>query len=461
MSGLKRRISHISLRGRRISHDAHHPPPLILDVPDDHHPIPVAVSPRSHHSLDTLTRTISGGGLGKHYSDSEDTESSSSGHTRSSSAASSSQAEYSQVESSPPSIPRASESAEDRRAISGLSARLPPPESLTAPIEALVLPSSQPELSIAERKSVTSFVPLTVPVESLVRVQDETAPLPAAEDGPHLEPWEVPLPPLEPCDIPLPDEGDPSPVPLPDEGDKGSDSHLVLAPPLAVGIFAATLSIQEDGSDSPSYQVPLPHFVLWDVPLSAEDLEQPPIVEEDLDSAPTPDSPLIIPMDPLGVSQPEPSAAVLEEASATLDSQLSASMNVAREIPLVSPPAPVGEPEVPNPFIADPDDSSNDTSALEDNMAHPVQEITLAPPQPTVLTPRSPNLNKSVPPTPALPSDDEDEEDIPELYLPSLTLPTMFLPIPNVRSPLFSSLTWWLSKDAVNYSTLCNIRQTH
>ena len=57
-------------------------------------------------------------------------------------------------------------------------------------------------------------------------------------------------------------------------------------------------------------------------------------------------------------------------------------------------------------------------------------------------------------------SDDEDEEDAPELYLPGLTLPTMFLPIPNVRYPLFSSLTWWLSKSMINYSARCTVRQT-
>ncbi|KAI0731358.1 hypothetical protein C8Q76DRAFT_612246 [Earliella scabrosa] len=105
-------------------------------------------------------------------------------------------------------------------------------------------------------------------------------------------------------------------------------------------------------------------------------------------------------------------------------------MEVQRETPLVSPPAPVGEPEVPNPFSADPDDGSSDEA--EDHMAQSVQDIALAPPQTiTMPTPRSPNFNKSVPPTPALPSDDEDEEDVPELYLPSLIVPTMFLPIPN------------------------------
>ncbi|RPD76400.1 hypothetical protein L226DRAFT_460848 [Lentinus tigrinus ALCF2SS1-7] len=116
-------------------------------------------------------------------------------------------------------------------------------------------------------------------------------------------------------------------------------------------------------------------------------------------------------------------------------------MEVPRETPLVSPPEPVGEPEVPNPFIEDPDTSSDESSA---DSAHSA-EIALAPPA-TVPTPRTPDFNKSVPPTPvvaAAASDDEDEEDVPELYLPGLTLPTMFLPIPNT-DPLSTLLTKYI-----------------
>ncbi|KAI0741612.1 hypothetical protein C8Q80DRAFT_1110193 [Daedaleopsis nitida] len=112
-------------------------------------------------------------------------------------------------------------------------------------------------------------------------------------------------------------------------------------------------------------------------------------------------------------------------------------MEVQRETPLVSPPAPVGEPEVPNPFIEDLDaESSENVSVASESMVQSMlvpaaEEIPLAPPQAAIPTPRSPNFNKSVPPTPTLPSEDEDEDDVPELYLPGLTLPTMFLPIPN------------------------------
>ncbi|RDX48174.1 hypothetical protein OH76DRAFT_1352964 [Lentinus brumalis] len=121
-------------------------------------------------------------------------------------------------------------------------------------------------------------------------------------------------------------------------------------------------------------------------------------------------------------------------------------MEVPREIPLVSPPAPVGEPEIPNPFIEDPDATSSDESSADSqqDMTHSA-EIALAPPA-TVPTLRSPNLNKPVSTTPAVataPSDDEDEEDVPELYLPGLTLPTMFLPIPNT-DPLSTLLTKYI-----------------
>ncbi|KAI0358032.1 hypothetical protein OH77DRAFT_1397582 [Trametes cingulata] len=134
-------------------------------------------------------------------------------------------------------------------------------------------------------------------------------------------------------------------------------------------------------------------------------------------------------------------------------------MELPRAEPLVSPPAPVGEPEVPDPFLREPDDSSEEDSsdasdgegasgAVSPCAAPAAVEIALAPSQPALAsTPRSPNLNKSVPPTlaPAARSDDEeeDEEEAPELYLPGLTLPTMFLPIPNT-DPLSTLLTKYI-----------------
>lgn len=133
-----------------------------------------------------------------------------------------------------------------------------------------------------------------------------------------------------------------------------------------------------------------------------------------------------------------------EPRTATLDSQLTASMELPRTEPLFSPPAPVGEPDVPDPFLKEPVDSEDESVSAEEGIspfATPaVEEVTLAPTEPvTPSLPRSPNINKSVPPTPlpqASDDDDEDEDEAPEFYLPGLTLPTMFLPIPNVRYPV-------------------------
>ncbi|KAH9852648.1 hypothetical protein C2E23DRAFT_730367 [Lenzites betulinus] len=116
-------------------------------------------------------------------------------------------------------------------------------------------------------------------------------------------------------------------------------------------------------------------------------------------------------------------------------------MELPRAEPLLSPPAPVGEPEVPDPFLREPEGSSDEVSvsALPEDTISPsatpaVEEVTLAAVEPSTPIPRSPNVNKSVPPTPlpaASDDEDEDEEEAPEFYLPGLTLPTMFLPIPN------------------------------
>ena len=298
-----------------------------------------------------------------------------------------------------------------------LHKRFPPPQSLTAPLETLIVHETDSSSSRSRKYSLASFESLTAPIESLVLSEDETSSasvLEVHEVYISVEPWQIPLPEspvIEPRDVPVP--------------------------------------------------------------------------------ASLPDSPCILPMDPLGVSQPEllelaqepevtssdvPTvlvegvAPVDEALTSTLDSQLSSSMEISREDPLVSPPAPVGEPQVPNPFIEDPDaqSSGEDASVASEEprtglvVEAAASEIELAPPPEP--TPTAANVNKAMPPTPALPSDDEDEEDVPELYLPGLTLPTMFLPIPNVRYPLFSSLTWWFSKSAINYSFAlhrsCTIRQT-
>ncbi|KAJ7623179.1 hypothetical protein FB45DRAFT_924801 [Roridomyces roridus] len=102
-----------------------------------------------------------------------------------------------------------------------------------------------------------------------------------------------------------------------------------------------------------------------------------------------------------------------------------------------SPPAVYTEPEVPDPFLIDDEDSGGEEPgevAAATESQHVLAPVPLAtPPSPVPLaTPISPTLtanrNKDVPPPP---SEDSDQDEAPELYLPGLCIPTMFLPIPN------------------------------
>lgn len=116
-----------------------------------------------------------------------------------------------------------------------------------------------------------------------------------------------------------------------------------------------------------------------------------------------------------------------------------------------SPPTVYIEPEVPDPFLIDSDDESDEESGATPTESQqaiaPAHDVPLAP----VAAPSSPNLfgsplqspnrNKDVPPPP---QSDSDEEEAPELYLPGLCIPTMFLPIPNVRVSSPHLLIWWL-----------------
>ena len=97
------------------------------------------------------------------------------------------------------------------------------------------------------------------------------------------------------------------------------------------------------------------------------------------------------------------------------------------------------EPEVPDPFLVDEqeDDTSDEEQLESSGTISPAQNVSLGHSQPSLLIgnpPVSPllNINKDVPLPPSNDSEDE-EEDIPDVYLPSLVAPTMFLPIPNVR----------------------------
>ncbi|KAJ7446747.1 hypothetical protein FB451DRAFT_1291373 [Mycena latifolia] len=113
-----------------------------------------------------------------------------------------------------------------------------------------------------------------------------------------------------------------------------------------------------------------------------------------------------------------------------------------------SPPTTYIEPEVPDPFLIDDEDDSDEDSAVTPTESQhtiaPAEEVSLAPapasPNPLSSPLQSPNRNKDVPPPP---QSDSDEEDAPELYLPGLCIPTMFLPIPNT-DPLTTLLNKYI-----------------
>jgi len=182
---------------------------------------------------------------------------------------------------------------------------------------------------------------------------------------------------------------------------------------------------------------------------------------------------------------PDPPPADMGERTSTLDdSNFDSSETEARAQEVLGKSHL--DDEVPDPFLVDEgedthseeQDQSEEQDETEDapiglsvdttqqSLAQ-ADEVSLAQ-APSVSTPSpsdplqtpAPDLNKSVPSLPAhtASEDEEDEEEVPELYLPGLTLPTMFLPIPNVRSPLFHSLTWWLSRSVIYYP--CTIRRT-
>lgn len=119
-----------------------------------------------------------------------------------------------------------------------------------------------------------------------------------------------------------------------------------------------------------------------------------------------------------------------------------------------SPPPVLVEPEVPDPFLVDSEESSAEEGeapgAASELASH---EISLAQSQfivpPAADAAPAPDVNKEVPPAPQPQSDSEDEDqEMPEFHLSALVSPTMFLPIPNVRfapPKPFAMLIWWLA----------------
>ncbi|PPQ91887.1 hypothetical protein CVT25_000762 [Psilocybe cyanescens] len=128
-----------------------------------------------------------------------------------------------------------------------------------------------------------------------------------------------------------------------------------------------------------------------------------------------------------------------------------------------SPPTVYIEPETPDPFLIDEEGdalSGDDEEALRGSSAavsqatvSPAHNVPLdLPPSPSPEpdhaqrqrppTSPLPNINKDVPPPPSSDSEEEDEE-VPDIYVPTLIVPTMFLPIPNT-DPLTTLLNKYI-----------------
>lgn len=108
-------------------------------------------------------------------------------------------------------------------------------------------------------------------------------------------------------------------------------------------------------------------------------------------------------------------------------------------------PSKHSEPEVPDPFLVDDSDSEEDLDTEEDPPVSDVNSFPAHPSESTSITPPTADINKAVP---SPESNNDEEEEAPDLYLQELVMPTMFLPIPNVCLPLpFSHLFWWLSPE--------------
>ena len=97
--------------------------------------------------------------------------------------------------------------------------------------------------------------------------------------------------------------------------------------------------------------------------------------------------------------------------------------------------SPVNPREI-NAFFHDDESSSSDGSTVSSSSVrvHPpaATDIVLTTPPPDRTVQAPPALPPSSASAPG-PDSDEDDEEMPDLYIPALIAPTMFLPIPNVR----------------------------
>jgi hypothetical protein len=111
------------------------------------------------------------------------------------------------------------------------------------------------------------------------------------------------------------------------------------------------------------------------------------------------------------------------------------------------PAQQLSNPREVDAFFYDDDNSSEEDSTVSSSSAQ------VQPPATTDIDLMGLPPDKTVPVSPeippqsatAAPDSDEDDEEMPDLYIPALIAPTMFLPIPNVRPSCFFKpvLTWW------------------
>ncbi|KAJ7066551.1 hypothetical protein C8F01DRAFT_1248551 [Mycena amicta] len=131
-----------------------------------------------------------------------------------------------------------------------------------------------------------------------------------------------------------------------------------------------------------------------------------------------------------------------EPLTPTVSSQLGDTVSVFGEGEVA---VPYVEPQVPDPFLIDDEDTSdeeeNAVTRTESQTMEEVVEVVLSAADAPPLASPFPNRNKEVPRPP--PDSDTDEEDGPELYLPGLVVPTMFLPLPNT-DPLTTLLNKYI-----------------
>ncbi|KAL1944980.1 hypothetical protein VTO73DRAFT_2600 [Trametes versicolor] len=508
VSGLKRRISHTFLRGHRHhastdTLDPSHPSPRILD---DHEPIlslfvsadqptPISISVSPHHdpSVDTLTRGVADGGLGKHVADCSDSSDATSDYSVASSfrgrghgtefSGSAPLPEIAESPSSPeqteapapsagsdsealdppvpvdnlalalsiplpedaegelgaegaasdlsPEPPAVDSVDSDKRSIESLYSRLSPEY-----IGATISEETPSEFTRGRTLSLASVESLTAPLETLVLPEDVSPSAAPSEPQSDAASTHLPLVLSTSADVPLP----PAELDVLEEPRQRKISMLSIE---SLTAPLETLVLPDDETSPYTSPGSEPESSTFDISLS---VPLPPS---------SPDSPWILP-----VEEPK------DELPATLGSQPIEPIELSPAPSLAEPSAPADGEDAPislswvlEYFTAESAPSEPTPSEPEEVLAAsilPATEQSLTPSEPLHITPLPPSssdseLTHSAPPTPPLAASDEygseSEEDEDFEFDPqglTMAMPMLFLPSPKVRYPAFSSLTWWL-----------------